>query len=122
MNVHYINFLNKLNNNINKHNEYFMQKDNKFVKRVINLFIKYNVIRYIYKKENDWVIFLNVNKKIIFKNYFKKSHLFTLKLKHLNNINKKGINYILMNDMGLQDYSINKKNRKGGIIFMIIYN
>ena len=122
MNVHYINFLNKLNNNINKHNEYFMQKDNKFVKRVINLFIKYNVIRYIYKKENDWVIFLNVNKKIIFKNYFKKSHLFTLKLKHLNNINKKGINYILMNDMGLQDYSINKKNRKGGVIFMIIYN
>ena len=116
----YFNILNKikLNNLIKKKILIINIKNNElnFLKKLIKL----NIIKYIFKKKNKYILILNFFKKnkliFNFKNLYKPSNIKIIKLKNLKKINDKNKIIIMTSNKGIIDNYEAFKKKTGGVI------
>jgi ribosomal protein S8 len=91
-----------------------------FLKKLIKL----NIIKYIFKNENKYIIVLNFFKKnkLIFniKNLYKPSNNSILKAKNVKNINKKNKILLLTSNKGIINNYEAEKKKIGGLIIAYI--
>jgi ribosomal protein S8 len=101
--------------NINKNELNFLKK-----------LIKLNIIKYIFKNKNNYIIVLNFFKKnkLIFnlKNLYKPCNNKILKNKNINKINKKNKILLLSSNEGIINNYEAEKKKIGGIIIVYIWN
>lgn len=114
---HYFDFYNLLYINKNFKNSYFIFKQHKFIKLYIGLLLKYNIITCVIKKNNFYLVFINLHSPFKLINMFRKSRILILKKKYLNNINNKYKDFIVMNDLGLINSNGIRLHNKGGVLF-----
>lgn len=93
--------------------------------KIINLFIKFNIVKYVKKNNNKYYIYLKYFKnKVIFKNIknlYKPSKPFFLKVSEIIKLNKKKNKiFVLSTNKGLITNYEAEKNKIGGIPILII--
>lgn len=112
-------------NILNKKNKIIIKK-NKINNRIIKILIKLNIIKYVIKKNENIIIYLNFFKKnkSIFKlkNMFKKTNVKIIKFKNLIKINKKNNILLLSTNKGLLTNYDAIKKKTGGILILHIWN
>jgi len=114
----------KINNLIKKKFLLIDIKNNEttFLKKLIKL----NIIKYIYRYNNKYLLILNFYKKnkLIFniKNLYKPSNKKTIKIKNIKNINTNNKIILISSNKGLIDNFEAQKAKTGGIIIAYIWN
>ena len=116
----FYNILNKIKiNNIIKKKILIININKKETNFLKNL-IKMNIIKFIFKKNNKYVLILNLFKKnkLIFniKNVYKNSNIKYIKYKNIININKKNKILLISSNSGIINNFEAEKNKKGGVI------
>jgi len=120
------NFLNKIKTHNLAKKKILITKINKNEIIFMKKLIKINLIKFVFKKNNKYVIILNTFKKnnliFNFKNFLKPSNMKIMKLKNLIRINKKNKFFILSSNKGiLTNYELEKRG-DGGIIIMYLWS
>jgi ribosomal protein S8 len=114
----------KINNIIKK--KILLININKNEKPFLKKLIKLNIIKFIFKYNNKYILILNFFKKnkLIFniKNLYKPSNNKVLKYKNINKINKKNKIILLTSNKGVvNNYEAGKK-KIGGVLLAYIWN
>lgn len=120
--------INLIKNNYNLKNSYaIINKLNKNDFKIINIFIKLNIIKKIKKNKNYFLIhfkYLNSNDVVFnsIKNFYKPSKPYLLTLKEIKKINKKNNNiFILSTNKGLMTNFEAEENKIGGLLILFIH-
>ena len=116
--------LNKIKiNNIIKKKNLILNINNKDL-NLIKKLIKLNIIKFVFVKNNKYILILNFFKKnkLIFniKNLYKTSNYKTLKYKNIKKINKKNKFLIISSNKGLINNFEAEKEKTGGLIIAYI--
>lgn len=114
----------KINNKNNKNYFFISLKKNElnFIKKLI----KINIIKFIIKYDNKYIIYLNFFKKnkIIFKikNLYKLSNFKNIKIKEIKKINKKNKILLISSNKNIITNFESEKLKIGGIILFYVWN
>jgi ribosomal protein S8 len=114
----------KINNIIKKKNliTNINNKELNFLKKLI----KMNIIKFVFKKNNKYIIILNLYKKnkLIFniKNLYNTSNYKYLKYKNIKKINKKNKLLIISSNKGIINNYEAETKKTGGVIIAFIWN
>jgi len=114
----------KINNIIKKKILIINIKNNEinFIKKLI----KINIIKYVYKYKNKYILLLNFykKKKLIFniKNLYKPSNNKILKYKNIKIINKKNKIILISSNKGIINNFEAQKKHTGGVLISYIWN
>lgn len=117
---------NLIKNNYNLKNSYLnIIKLNKNDFKILDIFMKLNIIKLIKKKKNEYQLYLKyVNSDIVFgkiKNFNKPSKPYFITLKEIKKVNKKKNNiFILSTNKGLMTNFEAEKNNIGGLLILTI--
>jgi len=93
--------------------------------KIIKIFMKFNIIKYVKKEDNFYCIYYSyIKNNVVFssiKNIFKPSKLHFISLKELIKINRKSTNIIILStNKGLITNFEAEKLKIGGIIIIIL--
>jgi len=112
-------------NNVIKKKILFTKIKNKEL-NLIKKLIKLNIIKYIYKYNNKYILLLNFYKKnkLIFniKNLYKPSNNKVLKYRNIEKINKTNKIILISSNKGIINNFEAKKKITGGVIIMYLWN
>jgi len=119
--------INSIKNNYNLKNDYVkIDKLNTNDIKIIQIFMKLNIVNHIKIKDNSYYLYLKyLNNNTIFgniKNFHKPSKPYFLSLKEIKKTNKKKNNiYILSTNKGLITNFEAEKKKIGGLLILLIH-